>query len=562
MLATDLAVLDHTDGSILLVANAINYDDTDERVEEAWADAVARLDAMTRALAAPAPQHRRGRSTPTPSTTPWPRVRSNTTRERYEEVVEHAKEDIRAGEVFQVVLSQRFSMDCAADPLDVYRVLRATNPSPYMYLFRLPHPDGSSYDVVGSSPEALVQVTGERAITHPIAGSRPRGKTPEDDVRLAEELLADPKERAEHVMLVDLGRNDLQRVCRAGHGRRRRVHGRAPLQPRHAHRVHGRRRHPRRASAPTTSSSRPSRRAPSPVRPKPRALALIEELEPSRRGVYGGVVGYLDFDGDLDMAIAIRTARHHGRRRPRPGRRRHRRRLGARPRVRGVRAQGGRGPARGRDRRGDADRHVRRAVSSKGVVVLLALVGAGLLLVSAFRPWVTGAVDDAVLGATRISATGAEVAPGPERRRPRDRRRRHRGRRGRPHRRAIVAVVAYAVVPSPSRAALAVRVLLDPEGVLGPVAASRVGRTGSVETVADPTIWPWVALARLRGRPARAGRRGASACAAGAARRSATRCPRRRGPTSPVRAASGSRSDWDELSAGRDPTDVGPDAPT
>ncbi len=129
MLATDLAVLDHTDGSILLVANAINYDDTDERVELAWADAVARLDAMTRALAAPAESTVAVVDTEAVDAA-MARVRSNTTRERYEEVVELAKEDIRAGEVFQVVLSQRFCLDCAADPLDVYRALRAVEPQP------------------------------------------------------------------------------------------------------------------------------------------------------------------------------------------------------------------------------------------------------------------------------------------------------------------------------------------------------------------------------------------------------------------------------------------------
>ncbi|MFL6168063.1 MAG: anthranilate synthase component I [Ornithinibacter sp.] len=306
MLATDLAVLDHTDGSILLVANAVNYDDTDERVELAWADAVQRLDAMTRALAAPAD------STvavvdPHAVDDAMAQVRSNTTRERYEEVVELAKEDIRAGEVFQVVLSQRFSMDCHADPLDVYRALRAGNPSPYMYLFRLPHPDGSSYAVVGSSPEALVRVTGERAITHPIAGSRPRGKTPEDDVRLAEELLDDPKERAEHVMLVDLGRNDLQRVCRPGT-----VDVVEFMDVRrYSHVMH--------IESTVVGDTRPGASAYDVLvstfpagtlsgAPKPRALALIEQYEPSRRGVYGGVVGYLDFHGDLDMAIAIRTA--------------------------------------------------------------------------------------------------------------------------------------------------------------------------------------------------------------------------------------------------------------
>ncbi len=200
-----------------------------------------------------------------------------------------------------------------------------------------------------------------------------------------------------------------------------------------------------------------------------------------------------------------------------------------------------------------------RRLSSKGVVVLLALVGAGLLLVSAFRPWVTGAVDDAVLGATRISATGAEVAPGLS---------------------AValaigaaaiaivaagrivrvVAVVAYAVCVAVA-AALAVRVLLDPEGVLGPVAASRVGRTGSVETVADPTVWPWVAL--LACAVALLGLVGA---VVGIRRWGgpSQRYEVGEGSTGVAAGPRGERvaSDWDELSAGRDPTDVGPDAPT
>ena len=178
VLATDVAVLDHSDGSLLLVANAINYDDTDERVEEAWQDAVARLDAMAERLAAPAPSTV---ATVDPEVAAAARadVTSDVTVERFEEIVEQAKEDIRAGEVFQVVLSQRFSTPCPVDALEVYRALRRSNPSPYMYFVRLPHPDGSVYEVVGSSPEALVKVTGRRAITHPIAGTRPRGKTPE-----------------------------------------------------------------------------------------------------------------------------------------------------------------------------------------------------------------------------------------------------------------------------------------------------------------------------------------------------------------------------------------------
>jgi anthranilate synthase component 1 len=306
MLATDLAVLDHSDGSLLLVANAVNYDATDERVEQAWADAMSRLDAMTRDLAAPAPS-----TVATVDRESFDRarvaVRSNFSQADFEEMVEQAKEDIRAGEVFQVVLSQRFSTPCPADSLDVYRALRSSNPSPYMYLLRLPAADGSTYDVVGSSPEALVKVTGRRAITHPIAGSRPRGKSPEDDQRLAEDLLADPKERSEHVMLVDLGRNDLQRVCRAG------TVDVVELMTvrRYSHVIH--------LESTVVGELQPGRSAYDVLAatfpagtlsgaPKPRALSLIEHYEPSRRGVYGGVVGYLDFHGDLDMAIAIRTA--------------------------------------------------------------------------------------------------------------------------------------------------------------------------------------------------------------------------------------------------------------
>ena len=365
---------------------------------------------MTRALAAPADSTVAVVDTEAVDDA-MAQVRSNTTRERYEEVVELAKEDIRAGEVFQVVLSQRFSMDCAADPVDVYRALRASNPSPYMYLFRLPHPDGSSYSVVGSSPEALVRVTGERAITHPIAGSRPRGKTPEDDVDLAEELLADPKERAEHVMLVDLGRNDLQRVCRPGTRRRRRVHGRAPLQPRHAHRVHRRRRHPAGRQRLRRAGRRRSPRAPSPVRPSPVRSPSSSSTSPP---------GAACTAASSATSTSTATSTWPSRSAPRSSRT-------ASPTCRPVPASSPTRcpPASSRSactRPTAALRAVAtagamrtvavRRLSSKGVVVLLALVGAGLLLVSAFRPWVTGAVDDAVLGATRISATGAEVAPG------------------------------------------------------------------------------------------------------------------------------------------------------
>ncbi len=301
LFATDVAILDHADGSLLLVANAVNYDATDDRVEWAWADAVDRLDRMTADLAAPA-ESTVAVIEPVPA-----EVTSSHTPEQFHDMVERSKEAIRAGEAFQIVVSQRFSMPCAASTLDVYRALRASNPSPYMYLLRLPHPDGSVYDIVGSSPEALVKVTGTRVITHPIAGSRPRGKTPEDDVRLAEELLADEKERAEHLMLVDLSRNDLQRVCGAGTVDTVEF----MTTRRYSHIMH--------LESTVVGDLRPGRTAYDALvatfpagtlsgAPKPRAMALIDEYEGLRRGVYGGVIGYLDFAGDLDTAIAIRTA--------------------------------------------------------------------------------------------------------------------------------------------------------------------------------------------------------------------------------------------------------------
>jgi anthranilate synthase component 1 len=301
MLASDLAVFDHSDGSLLLIANAINHDATDERIDDAWADAAARLDRMTDELAAAAP------STVATIEPVAIEPASSHTQEAFEGMVEQAKEAIRSGEAFQIVVSQRFSVPCAADALDVYRALRVSNPSPYMYLLRLPHPDGSAYDVVGSSPEALIKVTGSQAITHPIAGSRPRGKTPDEDHDLAEELLADAKERAEHLMLVDLARNDLQRICRAG------TVDTVDFMSirRYSHIMHIESTVVGELRAGSTAYDALVATFPAGTlsgAPKPRAMALIDEYEGLRRGLYGGVVGYLDFAGSLDMAIAIRTA--------------------------------------------------------------------------------------------------------------------------------------------------------------------------------------------------------------------------------------------------------------
>jgi len=195
------------------------------------------------------------------------------------------------------------------DALDVYRVLRASNPSPYMYLLRFAGRE-SPYDVVGSSPEALVTVTGGRAVLHPIAGTKPRGSTPEEDLRLAEELLTDPKERSEHVMLVDLGRNDLGRVCTVGSVD---VVDFMSVE-RYSHVMHivstvvGEVA-PGRSSFDVLTATFPAGTLSG--APKPRAMEIIDALEPTRRNLYGGCVGYLGAGGDMDMAIAIRTAVLH-----------------------------------------------------------------------------------------------------------------------------------------------------------------------------------------------------------------------------------------------------------
>ena len=302
LLATDLAAVDHHEGTITLIANAVNWNGTDERVDEAYDDAVARLDVMTAALGQPLP------STVATFSRPQPRQRAQRTVEEYGKIVDYLVEQIAAGEAFQVVPSQRFEMDTSVDPIDVYRMLRATNPSPYMYLLHVPNSEGAiDFSIVGSSPEALVTVQDGRATTHPIAGTRWRGETEEEDQLLEKELLADDKERAEHLMLVDLGRNDLGRVCTPGTVR---VEDYSHIE-RYSHVMH--------LVSTVTGLLADGRTALDAVTacfpagtlsgaPKVRAMELIEEVEKTRRGLYGGVVGYLDFAGNADFAIAIRTA--------------------------------------------------------------------------------------------------------------------------------------------------------------------------------------------------------------------------------------------------------------
>ena len=309
LVATDLAVLDHKDGTVTLIANAINYDNSDERVDEAWSDAKQRLDAMEAALGGTAPS-----SASSFDRTAKAEFTRETTGAEYQESVKIAQERIRAGDAFQIVLSQRFATDCQASALDVYRVLRATNPSPYMFLFRIPELTGPgeamgtkvAFDVVGSSPEALVTLRNGEAMLHPIAGTRPRGETPQIDDANAADLMADKKERAEHLMLVDLGRNDLGRVCLPGTVE---VTDFMSIE-KYSHVMHivstviGKI-DPEVSAFDLVAATFPAGTLSG--APKPMAMTIIEELETSKRGVYGGCVGYFDFAGNIDTAIAIRS---------------------------------------------------------------------------------------------------------------------------------------------------------------------------------------------------------------------------------------------------------------
>ncbi|MFE3289348.1 anthranilate synthase component I [Rhodococcus sp. NPDC059234] len=302
LLATDLAAVDHHEGAITLIANAVNWNGTDEHVDEAYDDAVARLDAMTAALSASSP------STVSTFGKPAPEYRRQRTTESFGADVRTLIGEIEAGEAFQVVLSQRFEMDTDAHPFDIYRMLRASNPSPYMYLVNVPDGHGGiAFTIVGSSPESLVTVKEGVATTHPIAGTRWRGASEEDDLLLEKDLIADEKENSEHLMLVDLGRNDLGRVCEPGTVK---VHDYRHVE-RYSHVMHlvstvtGRLAEGRHALDAVTACFPAGTLSGA---PKVRAMELIDELEPTRRGIYGGIVGYLDFAGDADTAIAIRSA--------------------------------------------------------------------------------------------------------------------------------------------------------------------------------------------------------------------------------------------------------------
>jgi anthranilate synthase component 1 len=296
---SELVVIDHRTGSALLVATALN-DGVDD-ADTLWERAQGQLDDLQRRLAQPAQAFL---AEVDMAVEPAPVRR--TTDDEYAEAIRRSKLHIHEGDVFQVVISQRFDHELTASPIDVYRVLRTLNPSPYMYLVTLEDTDGEPYSIVGSSPEALVKVDGTRVYSHPIAGSKPRGATPEEDLAFAAALEGDEKERAEHLMLVDLARNDLLKVC-------------TPDTVEVTEFMHVERfSHIMHLVSSVEGDLAPGRNAIDAFRatfpagtlsgaPKPRALEIIDSLEPAQRGVYGGVVGYFDFAGSADVAIAIRT---------------------------------------------------------------------------------------------------------------------------------------------------------------------------------------------------------------------------------------------------------------
>lgn len=287
-----IAAFDHVKHQLVLMASLLVTSDTDPA--EAYADAQRRLDELEATFTQPViPRTEKVRLEGA--------MTSNMAREAFEQAVEAGKRHIFEGDIFQVVLSQRFSTAFSGDTFNLYRALRQVNPSPYLFYLDL-----DAFQLVGSSPEVLVRVEDGRAELLPIAGTRPRGATPEEDRALADELLSDPKERAEHVMLVDLGRNDLGRVSAPGTV----AVDRYAFVERYSHVMH--------IVSSVSGSLQDGMSAVDVLAacfpagtvsgaPKVRAMQIIDSLEPTRRGVYAGAVGYLDFRGNLDTCITIRT---------------------------------------------------------------------------------------------------------------------------------------------------------------------------------------------------------------------------------------------------------------
>ena len=294
LITENLLIFDNSRQKIKVVSN-VHLGDFDDP-GRAYRQATQAIDAMVEKLRSPLPARPDMRRDDGDL-----KLVSNFGRDDFERAVDACKEYVRAGDVFQVVLSQRFSGELGVDPFDVYRALRTINPSPYMYYLQF-----DETRVIGASPEVLVRKEGDRVEVRPIAGTRPRGATVDEDRRYEVELLADPKECAEHIMLVDLGRNDLGRVCRTGSVEVSEL----MVVERYSHVMHI---VPNvRGELAESSDALDVFRAVFPAgtlsgSPKIRAMEIIEELEPCRRGIYGGAVGYLSFTGNMDLAIAIRT---------------------------------------------------------------------------------------------------------------------------------------------------------------------------------------------------------------------------------------------------------------
>jgi len=295
MLSDALVVFDHLKHTVTILANADLQAESD--VEIAYAAAARTIADVRRVLAGPVPRREPAEA----GVRQAPDFQSNLSRERFEAIVARIVEYIYAGDAFQVVPSQRWSAAVPVEAFSIYRGLRAVNPSPYMYFL-----DFGDFQVAGASPEPLLTVSGRHVSTKPIAGTRPRGANPEEDRRIAKELLADEKERAEHVMLVDLGRNDLGRVCEYGSVK---VDEMMEIES-YSHVMH--------IVSSVSGTLREEVGAMDALRsvlpagtlsgaPKVRAMQIIDELEPVKRGGYGGAVGYLSYAGDLDTAIHIRT---------------------------------------------------------------------------------------------------------------------------------------------------------------------------------------------------------------------------------------------------------------
>ena len=289
-----ILAFDHLKHQIHIISNLL-VDESTAPLEQQYREAVEEIRRIERLLRTPIemPLLPSGKDAAT--------VRSNIEKDAYLKSVEIAKEHIAAGDIFQVVLSQRFEVDLKISPFEIYRALRIVNPSPYMYFLKMP-----DTAIVGSSPEMLVKIRGREVLYRPIAGTRPRGRTDAEDESLARELLADEKERAEHIMLVDLGRNDLGRVCKYGTVKVEEL----MVVERYSHVMH------------LVSSLRGELTENADLidtlmacfpagtvsgAPKVRAMEIIDELETTRRGVYSGAIMYVDFSNNLDSCIAIRT---------------------------------------------------------------------------------------------------------------------------------------------------------------------------------------------------------------------------------------------------------------